>query len=119
MRQRKPYAGAVNETAPMNFSILVTPSKGEAKIGGNVTATVTVILESGTPQTVNLLILLPPGMVMGVTFQPPQGSPTFTSKMTLHVPETIPEGNYDIIVMATSSDLAKTATFKLTVRHAY
>jgi len=56
---------------------------------------------------------------MGVTFQPPQGSPTFTSKMTLHVPETIPEGKYDIIVMATSGDLAKAATFKLIVRNAY
>jgi len=103
------------KATPMNFSVSVTPSSVEAKPGGNVTVTVTVALESGTPQTVTLQLLPPPGMAIGVTFQPPQGNPTFTSKMTIHVPETIPKGKFGIVVMAKSRDLTKTTIFTLKI----
>jgi len=100
---------------PPTFSVSLIPSSVETEAGGNTTVTVMVALESGTAQPVTLSFLPPPGSAISAVFHPEQGTPTFTSNMTVFVSEDLPEGDYGVVVMANCGNITKTVQLKVTV----
>jgi len=109
------YYSQPSVSTPPTFSVSIIPSTVEVEAGGNATATVMVALESGTAQPVTLSFLPPPGSAISAIFQPEQGTPTFTSNMTVFVSEELPEGEYGVVVMANCGNITKTVQFKVTV----
>jgi len=109
------YFGQPGASTPTVFSISLLPSSVEVEAGGNVTVTVMVALESGSAQPVTLSFMPPPGSGVTATFQPEQGTPTFTSNMTVFISEEIPEGDYGVLVMANCGDVTKAAQLRVTV----
>jgi len=105
---------STSPTSP-TFSVSLIPSSVEAEAGGNTTVTVMVALESGTAQPVTLSFLPPPDSAISAVFHPEQGTPTFTSNMTVFVSEDLPEGDYGVVVMANCGNITKTAQLKVTV----
>lgn len=108
--------GPASETAYFfSFSVSVSPSSGTAVQGGSVSATVTVTYESGYgSKTISLSASgLPSGATAG--FNPPSGSPTYTSTMTIATASTTPTGTYTITITGTGGGLTRTTQYTLTV----
>jgi hypothetical protein len=107
--------GPITETAYFfSFSLSVSPSTGTVVQGGSTTATVTVTLISGTPQTVSLSAS---GLPSGATasFSPSSGTPTYSSTMTIQASTSTPVGTYTITITGTYGSLTQSTTYTLTV----
>jgi len=109
------YPGpSVTPPPQFGFTVGVSPSSGSVQQGRSVSATVTVTLTSGSPQTVSLTTSgLPPGA--SATFNPSSGYPTFTSTVTISTSTTTPTGTFYITITGSGGDLTRTATYTLTV----
>jgi len=100
-----------------DFTISVNPSSGSVQQGGNVQTTVTVNLQSGSPQTVALSASgLPSGA--SASFNPSSGNPTFTSILTISAGMSTPTGTYTVTVTGTGGGSMRTAIYTLTVTSA-
>jgi hypothetical protein len=109
------YPGpSVTPPPQFGFTVGVSPSSGSVQQGGSVSATVTVTLTSGSPQTVSLTTSgLPPGA--SATFNPSSGYPTFTSTVTISTSTTTPTETFYITITGSGGGLTRTTTYTLTV----
>jgi len=109
---------AVSPPQQFDFTVEVSPSSGSVQQGGSVSATVTVKLTSGSPQTVALTASgLPSGAY--ATFSKSSGYPTFTSTLTISTSTTTPTGTFYIKITGSGGGLTRTATYTLTVTTTY
>jgi len=99
---------------PFDFNVGVSPSSGSVQQGGSVSATVTVTLTSGSPQTVSLTASGLPSDAYP-TFSPSSGYPTFTSTFTISTSTTTPTGTFYITIIGSGGGLTRTTTYALTV----
>ncbi|MEM4246671.1 MAG: VCBS domain-containing protein, partial [Candidatus Bathyarchaeia archaeon] len=100
--------------APFDYSITVSPADQTVGAGDQATYTVTVSLASGTAQPVSLTMSGHPTGA-SYTFSPPQGTPAFTSTLTVETAEATPAGSYSLTVKATGGGVTRTAAATLTV----
>jgi len=98
---------------PFDFSLSATPPIQSVNQGQQATYMVTVTLTSGITQTVSLSLS---GHPTGATysFNPPSGSPTFISMLTVTTPPTA-IGTYTLIITAAGGGKTHTAQVTLTV----
>lgn len=82
-----------------DFDISVDPIFGELEPSGSVQANVTVAAVNGFSKPVNLSYSVSP-LEPGITveFEHENGTPTFTSQMTIHVDHSVPAQNYMITI---------------------
>jgi len=98
------------------FNFWISNTRGIAVTqGGSDSNTITVTWISGMCPTVALTASgLPSGAA--ASFNPPSGSPTFTSICTIGTLQSTPTGLYTITVTGSGGGLARTTTFTLTIR---
>jgi len=101
-----------------SFDFVVFPSPLSETIQPGETAafTVTVLSLSGSPQNVALAVD-PSSLPSGVTasFNPPSGSPAFTSTLTLTSSGTVSQGAYAITITGTAGSVVRSVQLLLKV----
>lgn len=97
-----------NSTAT-KLSVNVSPNQNEVLQGSNLQATVNVT-STGNIQNVTLSSNVG---LSGIhcSFEPATGMSNFTSLLTMSVPDSVPTGNYSVIVIASSNDIVQNASF--------
>ena len=100
-------------TWPFNFSLTVAPQSGSVSAGNSTSATVTVSLISGEPETVTLSANQTSDIT--VSLNPLAGAPPFTSTVTISTSSSTPSGTYLIVISGRFGNMEKTANYTLTV----
>jgi len=107
-------AGEGGEPSTSNFQVSVSPKSSSIFQGESTTAIVSVSLEGGSARTVTLSASnLPTGVT--ASFDPMEGTPPFTSTLTISTSESTPTGTYSITITATYADVTRTTSFTLVV----
>ncbi|MEM3004638.1 MAG: hypothetical protein QXK96_05005, partial [Candidatus Bathyarchaeia archaeon] len=112
------FTFTVGPPAPtFDFSVSANPPSLTIKAGETATLTTTASLVSGSPANTALALS---GLPAGATFSfnPPTGSPTFTSVLTITTTSTVTPGSYVLTITGTSGSLSKTATVTLSIQSA-
>ncbi|MBS7623639.1 hypothetical protein KEJ39_08235 [Candidatus Bathyarchaeota archaeon] len=100
---------------PFDFSVSANPPSLTIKAGETATFTTTASLVSGLPANTALTLTgLPAGATY--TFNPPAGSPSFTSVLTITTASTVTPGSYVLSITGTSGSLSRTATATLLIQ---
>ena len=97
------------------FSVNANPTSTTIKQGEQTTTLVTVTSSSQTSTSVILSLSNLPSGVTG-SFDPPNGSPSFMSTLTITASATSNVGVFQLQIIAASADLTRTASFSLTVQ---
>jgi hypothetical protein len=103
--------------AQFDFSISANPSQQTVAAGGSTTFQVLVNLVAGAAQPVSLSLSGAPSGVSG-SFNPPQGSPTFSSTLSVTTTNSVPSGSYSLIITGTGGGRTHTAAITLIVSQA-
>lgn len=99
-----------------DFALSGSPPSGVVTAGGSTNASITVTLIRGTPEAVTLLTSGAPSGVI-VTLSPANGTPTFTSLMTISTGPITPSGTFPITITGSSTGgLVRSTVFILTVQ---
>jgi hypothetical protein len=114
--------GPITETANFgpstgfDFSASVSPTSASVHQGGNVSVTVTFSLVNGPTQSVSLSIASWGGATgLTGTFAPLNGSPTFTSTLTINAGSTASKGNFTVTIRGTGGAVTRDVSLPLTV----
>ena len=100
---------------PFDFSLTASPASQTVEAGGATAFTATATLVSGSPSTVTLSISgLPAGAAS--TFNPAEGTPTFSSTITITTGAGTALGTYTLTITGSSGGLTKTATVTLEIQ---
>ena len=110
----KPMVETAVFTRLFRFAISISPSSSLTLSGSSRSATITVTLVEGSAEKVSLSTLETPSR-FSVSFNPSSGDPTFTSTMTVTVPQSTPTGIYKITVIGSSDGLTETIVYTLIV----
>jgi len=98
-----------------DFTVSILPGNGTALAGGTLTATVNVMLSSGSPLVVSLSASTLPNGV-SITFTPESQNPPFTSELKIKIASGTPAGTYAINIFGQGGNLTRAATYVLTVK---
>ncbi|MEM3390538.1 MAG: zinc dependent phospholipase C family protein [Thermoproteota archaeon] len=114
IRMNSPILQTANLEA-FDFVISIFPRNGTASAGETLTATVNVLLLSGSPLVVSLSTFgLPNGV--SVTFTPENHNPPFTSSLKIKIADDTPSGTYMINIVGQGGNSTKAATYTLIVK---
>ncbi len=102
---------------PFDFDITTSPSSLTSQPGQTQTASVNMILKSGTAQTVTLTVSGEPGGVTA-SLNPTSGTPTYASTLTVVVSDTATAGTYSLTVTGSGGGQTHSSTIMLTISKA-
>ena len=105
----------VKQAVKPDFSLDVSPPSFSVKRGGAATYTIDLTPISGFSDTVILSIS---GLPSGATyeFDPPSGTPPFTSTLSIQTTETTPQGTYTLIITASGGGKTHSESVDLVVK---
>ena len=100
---------------PFDFSMSASPTQQTITPGGSTTYTITVSLVSGSSQNVALSVsgAVPSGI--STSLNPPSGSPSFNSILSVSTTSSVAPGQYSITVTGTAGAITRSAVVTLTV----
>ena len=97
-----------------NFSLSLSPSEDNVVQSNSTSTNVSVILESGTPENVDLTFAGCPSSA-NCTIIPASGTPTYSSTFMVNTSPCTPLGTYPINITGTSTNLSRTVVYTLNV----
>jgi len=100
--------------SPFDFSVAVNPNNGTVVAGNSTSSVVTVILLSGSTQSVSLSMTGCPASTSCLLI-PSVGNPTYTSDLLIFTNVTTPAGTYPLNITGTGGGLSRSAFYTLTV----
>jgi uncharacterized membrane protein len=120
-------AGRVHQTSallnvepaeqPFDFSISASPPEQTISPGGSTTYSITVNLVAGTSQNVALSVSGTPNGV-STSFNPPSGSPGFTSILQVTTSSSVAPGQYMMTITGTAGAQTRSTTITLEIGQA-
>jgi len=102
---------------PFDFSISPSPDQQTVTPGGSTTYTITVSLVSGSTQNVVLSLSGAPSGV-STSLNPPSGSPSFNSILSVSTTSSIAPGQYVMTITGTAGAKTRTTNVTLTIGQA-
>ena len=99
---------------PFNFGLSISSSSGTVLQGSSIETSVTVTYYSGDSMSV---AMSGDSGSSGIqcSFSPSASSPSFTSVLTMTVPDSTPTKAYSVIVTATGGGVTRTVSYTITV----